>query len=1034
MNKRKVLSILLLALITVTLAVSCSGNINTPAANTEELSYVTFGNGHSREIGTSYETKDYGELFWFYTATKDDQYGTTGVTSTEKPVSKNSNGAHIPGLSGSVGPFSQGAWKFTLYAYAEGVTAQGVGTGEPNKSNLIYMSDEVPVILKGGDVKNVPVSVTTQGSYGTIQVQDAYFEWKKDANNTPNGGTTPPSIKFSLINTAGENIATGMDPALSFAYDSASKTFKLPNNTYTNIPVGYYTGIVSVYLNGTATDGTTINNEGTPVYTQSFGVRIYGNATTYISGNMVEGVDSKVTFDVPEQEMVIFTVVKDNNTEVTVPVSPKGASGSNTVVSFPSGALDTSAVHQLNVTVTPTASAEQKFQISSTTGNAAVAGIDLTMVKVQKNDDGSTKEVNVTNFNNQAVTITTYIATGLKSVEVKYLNDNNLDHIAGPITNITGCPSYDPETGKLVFSTKHFSQYVVVSPIEAINVNTGVPYTSIVTAIADAKDGHEVKVMKDVVFNSTISIEGKNITLNLNGKTLTTVNNVPRFFNVLSNSNIVITGNGVLSGLTDANAAAQNENSLIKVENSILTIENGTLTAGGANGNGLYGIFVAEGGNLILGTAENGPTITTYFAAVSSNNTTSPANIIVNNGSFTCTSAENVSGNSGNRDWECAAFYLPASGTYEFNGGTVTGSKYAISTPYYNVKLDINISGGTYSGSVSAILKDNKEGSGASTTDERVITITGGTFSSDPKDYVAKGYVAIKQGDQYSVQVAPVKIGDNGYASLNDAIASIGAEQDNIVITLGEGEFRTDNINVNNAKNKTITIIGQGMDKTSWVTCDNVINHVSIFADSTLTLENLSIKDSKGNSNYRGMAHTASETFINCKFINRLSYFGNGPVIFTNCIFDVSNDYSLYTYGGSSFEFENCKFNSDVGKFINAYVEIPMTTSTTKITISNCSFIVKESAQQFYPAVCLKKQGNTAGSYQGWILEITNTNLNRNGKDVSYQLSSSSLVNSGSYLYAIQKETNSNDYVEGIFKVTIDGETKVDTTSSNITN
>ena len=83
MNKRKVLSIFLLALITVALAVSCSSNIETPVTNTEELAYVTFGNGHSRELSTSYWTEDYDDLYWFYTAVKTDRYGTTG-TKTEK--------------------------------------------------------------------------------------------------------------------------------------------------------------------------------------------------------------------------------------------------------------------------------------------------------------------------------------------------------------------------------------------------------------------------------------------------------------------------------------------------------------------------------------------------------------------------------------------------------------------------------------------------------------------------------------------------------------------------------------------------------------------------------------------------------------------------------------------------------------------------------------------------------------------------------------------------------------------------------------
>ena len=100
MNKGKVLSVLLLALITAFIAVSCSGNIEAPASSAEELSYVTFGNGHSRELSTSYWTEDYDDLYWFYTAVKTDRYGTTG-TKTEKTRINETTG-----FSGQVGPFS----------------------------------------------------------------------------------------------------------------------------------------------------------------------------------------------------------------------------------------------------------------------------------------------------------------------------------------------------------------------------------------------------------------------------------------------------------------------------------------------------------------------------------------------------------------------------------------------------------------------------------------------------------------------------------------------------------------------------------------------------------------------------------------------------------------------------------------------------------------------------------------------------------------------------------------------------------------
>ena len=681
MNKRKVLSILLLALITVTLAVSCSSNIDTPAANTEELSYVTFGNGHSRELGTSYTTVDYDELFWFYTATKKDNYGTTGVTTAKTPVSKGDNDAPAKGLSGRVGPFSQGAWNFTLYAYKEA-----------SKSTLVYKSDVVPVILKGGDVKNVPVSVTTQGGTGTLEVKDAYFRWLDSTDNPigQGGGNAKPSIKFSLIDKDGVNVANSV--SITFEDKDQDGKFYIKNNEYIyTIPVGYYTGIVSVYLNGPATDGTTINNEGTPVYTQSFGVRIYGNATTYISGNMVEGVDSKVTFDVPEQEMVIFTVEEDNNTNVTVPVSPKDSSGSDTVVSFPSGALDTSAVHQLNVTVTPTASAEQKFQISSTTGNAAVAGIDLTMVKVQKNADGSTQEVPVTSFGKDSdnkdrqVTITTYIATGLNSVQVKYLNEQGqLEDITDVITNTTNestVPYYNPTSGKLIFTTTHFSQYVVVSPVEALNVNTGVPYTSLVTAIADAKDGQEVKVMKVVNVNSTIVVD-KNLTLDLNGKNI----------------------NATLSGISGSNPA--------------ISLENATLTIKDSEGNGKivsdeYGIMASYGGTIIV---ESG-TIESNYAALSGNNLQGDMNFVINGGTLTSRLSE--------------AIYMPGQQTLTITNGTLNGG--------ISARMgQIIISGGTVNGMTAEQTSDSFDDywkhSGSAWIGD-AIYVWGGTYDSENEIY-----------------------------------------------------------------------------------------------------------------------------------------------------------------------------------------------------------------------------------------------------------------------------------------------------------
>ena len=491
MNKGKVLSVLLLALITAFIAVSCSGNIEAPASSAEELSYVTFGNGHSRELSTSYWTEDYDDLYWFYTAVKTDRYGTTG-TKTEKTRINETTG-----FSGQVGPFSQGDWDFTLYAYK---TADAGASGI-----LVYASDAVGVTLKGGEIKNIPVSVTPQGAVGYVKFNNAYFEWAGES------GDAIPKMRITLTPASGSPITT----EITLNAKSDNK-LSITNGTSigTSVPVGYYTAKVSVYLKGTATDGTPIDNEGTPIFSQTFGLRVYGNAITYISGNMTEGLDSYVTFDVAEQTMKVFTVNKTENTEVKSAITSLNGNKESadvkntedyTTVTFPVGALDSSAVHQLDVAVTPIASAEQKFQVSGKiNGQAAVSGIDLTMVKVQKKDDGSTEQKPVDSFNGKTVTVTTYIATGLSDVNVKYLkSDGTYDGISS---------TYEAASGRLIFTTTHFSQYVVVAPVEALNVSTGVPYTSLASAIVSAGDGQEIQLTTgaNVTLDNGIANEGNN--------------------------------------------------------------------------------------------------------------------------------------------------------------------------------------------------------------------------------------------------------------------------------------------------------------------------------------------------------------------------------------------------------------------------------------------------------------------------------------------------------------------------------------------
>lgn len=811
MKRRKVLSILLLALITAFIAVSCSGNIEAPASSAEELSYVTFGNGHSRELGTSYWTEDYDKLYWFYTATKTDAYGTTGSEGLTDgvPTAAVSKSGDNPakGLSGRVGPFSQGSWTFKLYAYAEAVDSEGAGLDTPNNYNLIYASDDVSVTLKGGEVKNIPVSVTPQGDVGYVKFNNAYFEWAGAS------GDAIPKMKITLTPSSGSPITT----EITLNTKSDNK-LSITNGTSigTSVPVGYYTANVIVYLKQAGPETSVeIDNEDTPIFSQTFGLRVYGNAITYITGNMTEGVDSYVTFDVAEQTMKVFTVNKTENTEVKSAITSLNGNKESTevkntedytTVTFPVGVLDSSSVHQLDVKVTPTASAEDKFQISGTgSGKAAVAGLDLSLTKIIKQSDGSTVQESVTSFDEDVV-ITTYIATNLENVSVWYRNyETNADE---PIT----VSSYDKTTGKLIFKTNHFSEYYVKADAEAMNTTTGMVYSTFADAVDRAGNEQEVKLLKDVSISRLI-ISEKKISIDLAGYSIEeskTANVGSGLILVDNNGNLTINDSseektGKIDVSTDRKWLDKNGNeteypavwACIAVypdngKQASLTINGGefiapfyaitgngtdvdpnstmiTINGGKFNATNGYAIYHPQNGTLTI----NNGTFEGQDCAIEIRS----GNLYIENGSFTSKAIEySCSANGSGTTTSGAAIAIAQHTTkkdisVEINGGTFTGVKALNeSNPQVNdpkPQVILSVTGGTFNGDIS--VADASE------------FITGGTFSTDPTKYVAEMYWAspLSSGG-YKVEKATnwIQIADTSwYDSTKTEFSISSAEQ-----------------------------------------------------------------------------------------------------------------------------------------------------------------------------------------------------------------------------------------------------------------
>ena len=210
-------------------------------------------------------------------------------------------------------------------------------------------------------------------------------------------------------------------------------------------------------------------------------------------------------------------------------------------------------------------------------------------------------------------------------------------------------------------------------------------YASLQDAISAAANdtATTIKLLKDVTLIEQLKISSGTITLDLNGKTINVTkgsndnNGKPLANNlyITGTANLTIEGNGKISGPNESDCNDLDTRALIGVDGTSanLTVLNGNITAGGKVRNGMYGIYISNGGNVTLGNSEEGPTIETWFAAVGENNTTSPANITIKNGTYT-QKANPVSGNDVSKlHYLYAAVYASASGNINIEGGTFSG-------------------------------------------------------------------------------------------------------------------------------------------------------------------------------------------------------------------------------------------------------------------------------------------------------------------------------------------------------------------------
>lgn len=314
-------------------------------------------------------------------------------------------------------------------------------------------------------------------------------------------------------------------------------------------------------------------------------------------------------------------------------------------------------------------------------------------------------------------------------------------------------------------------------------------YKTLTAAITEAKDNDTVTLLSNVTESITVK-NGKNITLDLNGKTLT---NEADKHTITNNGTLTINDSsndkkGTVDNVSNGRAA------LINDEDATATLNGGTFKR--SEEAGKYEPY-GNGGNSHY-TIKNGGTMTINNGVVVENSGGYSSNIVnggnsaektaqltVNGGTFSggintlkndgygvlkiCGGIFNNTIQSCIMNWDVASI----SGG-KFNGSNNVDSVYNGSYTYtdpdtevdFTMIGDLTITGGTFTG---AIVAKNYNGQAKA---DPVTSISGGTFDTNVNSYCAEGFAPTKNADSTYTVDNTIKWEydtDSGFYVVNDA-------------------------------------------------------------------------------------------------------------------------------------------------------------------------------------------------------------------------------------------------------------------------
>lgn len=413
-------------------------------------------------------------------------------------------------------------------------------------------------------------------------------------------------------------------------------------------------------------------------------------------------------------------------------------------------------------------------------------------------------------------------------------------------------------------------------------------YTTLADAVANAGNGAIIKLLKDTAEDITIPAD-KTITIDLNGKKIT--NKSADTITVEKGAALTINGTGTVDNVTHGKAAIVNGGTVV-LNGGLYTrskedMENNKDTGGK---NSYYTILNDNGGVMTINAGVEVKNIG-HFSSMIRNGGTTASTLTINGGTFS--GGINTVKNDG-------------AGTLTINGGDFSNTTQFVVMNWHKA----TINGGSFKAqpAAEAVLFTSAYGKDAEVLGELTInngnfecanktqsliqdyydkdntgtaTITGGTFNTNPKDYVpAAGYTVAKAANGlYTVSTKTVK--EDGTSETTSAVKlEVPTTSGDTVIntTVDQNDIET---------NKELTVTN---GKTA-VT----INKEGVAAIGTGANLNLSIKaDSKTPESANTAAYNKAMAGkdANSAVVVNISLTNGASKLFTT---DVANAYALVT-------------------------------------------------------------------------------------------------------------------------------------------